>query len=178
MCPHTLLQCSVSYGSYLNMFTDEVLTIGYLGEEQLLMPYHLWGWRWDGVASKLLIKSVLHSISQLNRPQIVIFTSKKLSGQIGRGGWKGRMGRFILVILILRLETLVWVETCIIPTKACPMQQGTARVCDTIGQWMWWMCWNSARESCNAINLSIRATHSQAAGPFSIPYKEVQYANT
>ena len=32
---------------YLNVFTDEVLTIGYLGEEQLLVPYHLWGWRWD-----------------------------------------------------------------------------------------------------------------------------------
>ena len=42
-------------------------------------------------------------------------------GEDGRGGWEGRMGGFVLVILILRLETLIWVETCTIPTKAYPM---------------------------------------------------------
>lgn len=34
------------------------------------------------------------------------------------------------------------------------------------------------QESCNDINLSVQATNYQAAGLFSIPYKEVQYANT
>ena len=88
------------------------------------------------------------------------------------------MGGFVLVILILWLETLIWVETCAIPTKAYPMQQGTARVCDTIRTLKMVTLLKQCQESCNDINLSVQATNSQAAGLFLIPYKEVQYANT
>ena len=58
--------------SYLNMFTDEVLTIDYLGEEQLLCLITFGAEDGIWAPCKLLIKLVLHSISQLNRLQIVI----------------------------------------------------------------------------------------------------------
>ena len=56
--------------SYLNVFT--VLTIGYLGEEQLLCLITFGAEDGIWAPCKLLIKLVLHSISQLNRLQIVI----------------------------------------------------------------------------------------------------------